>query len=212
MYQQMIAVTNRHLCRPDAKAPAGGSFNLTAFLEQIDRIASLGVRAIVLREKDLSSAEYEALARKVLPICAAHQTELILHGFSDSAIRLDHKKIHLSLALLRKLKTDETILKNSAHKTDIFSFEKIGASVHSLAEALEAQSLGAHYLFAGNIYETACKQGLPGRGLTFLQQLCARCDIPVYAIGGVTPERMPEILQTGAAGGCMMSGFMQLYL
>jgi len=31
----------------------------------------------------------------------------------------------------------------------------------------------------------------------------------VYGIGGVTPERMPQILETGAAGGCMMSGFMK---
>lgn len=198
MYQQMIAVTNRRLCRPDSKNPAGSNFNLKTFLKQIDLIAALGVRAIVLREKDLSCEAYETLAGKVLPICAVHGTELILHGFADAAIRLDHRKIHLPLALLRETKTD--------------GFEKIGTSVHSIEEALEAQSLGAHYLFAGNIYETTCKQGLPGRGLTFLQQLCTRCDIPVYAIGGVTLGRMPEILQTGAAGGCMMSGFMQLHL
>ena len=35
-------------------------------------------------------------------------------------------------------------------------------------------------------------------------------DFPVYAIGGITAARMPEILQAGAAGGCMMSGFMKM--
>jgi len=35
-------------------------------------------------------------------------------------------------------------------------------------------------------------------------------SVPVYAIGGVNEERLPEILSTGAAGGCMMSGFMKL--
>ena len=40
--------------------------------------------------------------------------------------------------------------------------------------------------------------------------VCKEVTIPVYAIGGITKEKMPRILETGAAGGCMMSGFMQL--
>ena len=44
----------------------------------------------------------------------------------------------------------------------------------------------------------------------FLENVCKEVDIPVYAIGGITAEKMPQILGTGAAGGCMMSGFMQL--
>lgn len=211
MYQQMIAVTNRHLCHPVSNSQ-GGIPDLSAFLEQIDLIASLGVRAIVLREKDLSCEEYETLAGKVLPICTAHGTKLILHNFTDAAIHLEYKKIHLPLPLLRKMKTDGTLPDGAAPQKTNLSFEKAGTSVHSLEEALEAQMLGAHYLFAGNIYETACKQGLPGRGLTFLHELCSHCNIPVYAIGGITPERMPEILEAGAAGGCMMSGFMRLRL
>jgi thiamine-phosphate pyrophosphorylase len=36
-------------------------------------------------------------------------------------------------------------------------------------------------------------------------------SIPVYAIGGITKERLLEIKQAGAAGGCMMSGMMRLH-
>ena len=86
----------------------------------------------------------------------------------------------------------------------------MGTSIHSLEEVKEAVRLGADYLFAGNIYETDCKKGLPGRGLDFLSQVCMESSVPVYAIGGVNEERLPEILSTGAAGGCMMSGFMKL--
>ena len=80
----------------------------------------------------------------------------------------------------------------------------------SVEDAKEAGRLGADYVFAGNIFETDCKKGLPGRGLEFLENVCKEVDIPVYAIGGITAEKMPQILGTGAAGGCMMSGFMQL--
>ena len=64
------------------------------------------------------------------------------------------------------------------------------------------------YLQEISLRQTA--KGLPGRGLEFLENVCKEVDIPVYAIGGITAEKMPQILGTGAAGGCMMSGFMQL--
>ena len=88
--------------------------------------------------------------------------------------------------------------------------EWTGTSIHSVEEVKEAIELGADYLFAGNIYETDCKKGLPGRGLEFLRQVCNESTVPVYAIGGVNENRLPQILETGAAGGCMMSGFMRM--
>ena len=70
----------------------------------------------------------------------------------------------------------------------------MGTSIHSVEEVKEAVRLGADYLFAGNIYETDCKKGLPGRGLDFLRQVCMESSVPVYAIGGVrrTPAGDPE--------------------
>jgi thiamine-phosphate pyrophosphorylase len=198
-YENLIAITNRHLC--DDK-PA-----LTSFLNQIDRIASCGVKAIVLREKDLSCTEYTQLAMSVLPLCEKHHTPLILHNFTDTAKVLHHDAIHLPLQRLRELQLDV-----STHEagTVLSHFRVIGTSIHSVEDALEAQKLGATYLFAGNIFETSCKQGLPGRGLSFLQDVCACSDIPVYAIGGITPDNLSTVMSAGATGACMMSGFMNM--
>jgi thiamine-phosphate pyrophosphorylase len=85
----------------------------------------------------------------------------------------------------------------------------LGASCHSIEDAVKAQSLGCTYIIAGHIYDTDCKKGIPGRGTIFLKDLCEHVHIPVYAIGGITPSKMPEIISCGAAGGCMMSGYMQ---
>ena len=82
--------------------------------------------------------------------------------------------------------------------------------VISIEDAKEAERLGADYVFAGNIFETDCKKGLQGKGVEFVRQLCARCPVPVYAIGGMNLERISLVRQAGAAGGCMMSGFMKL--
>ena len=59
------------------------------------------------------------------------------------------------------------------------------------------------------MFLTDCKKGLPGRGLTFLQNICENVSIPVYAIGGISNENINDVRLTGAAGACIMSGFMK---
>ena len=89
------------------------------------------------------------------------------------------------------------------------AFQILGASCHSLEEAVEAEKLGCTYITAGHIYETDCKKGLPGRGIGFLKKICETVSVPVYAIGGIGAENIQEIKNAGAAGGCIMSGWMQ---
>ncbi len=203
MYEKMIAITNRRLCRDQSGSFEPGSLSFKAYLEQIDYIASLEPAAIVLREKDLEAGIYASLAAEVFQICRRHGVELIMHTFADTARAIGCRKIHLPLPFLRV-------------SGSISGFETAGTSVHTVNEAMEALQLGAGYLFAGNIYETDCKKGLPGKGLSFLHQICtcamkfSERPVPVYAIGGITPEHMPQLLEAGAAGGCMMSGVMRL--
>lgn len=83
-------------------------------------------------------------------------------------------------------------------------------SVHSLEEVKEAEVLGAAFVIFGHVFETDCKPGLPPRGLTALKEICAGVSIPVYAIGGVNEENSPLCVEAGAAGVCMMSGFMEM--
>ena len=155
------------------------------FLKRIQIIAAAQPKAIVLREK-------------VMHICEKYSVPCILHSFAKAAMALNVKAIHMPLPLLRKMTPQE---KNH--------FEIIGASCHSLEEAKEAERLGCTYITAGHIFLTDCKKGLPGRGLTFLQNICENVSIPVYAIGGISNENINDVRQTGAAGACIMSGFMK---
>ena len=182
MYEKMIAVTNRHLVLENDTDGA--------YLKQLTYVASLHPKAMVLREKDLTEEKYEELAKVVIKLCEKAGTTLILHRFPEVV----H---HLGYEMLKTIGRPEGLT-------------LLGTSIHSVEDAKEAGRLGADYVFAGNIFETDCKKGLPGRGLEFLENVCKEVDIPVYAIGGITAEKMPQILGTGAAGGCMMSGFMQL--
>lgn len=181
----LICITNRKLCSNN-------------FSDQIEMIASAHPKAIVLREKDLSEKEYEQLARQVMQICQKHGTQCILHSFSNVATALGATAVHMPLPLLQKMTPQE-----KSH------FQIIGASCHSLEEAKEAQDLGCTYITAGHIFLTDCKKGLPGRGLPFLEEICKTVRIPVYAIGGISSQNIESVRKTGAAGACIMSGFMR---
>ena len=180
----ILCVTDRTLC-PEH------------FLSQISRIAAAGPAGVNLREKDLCESAYRSLAAQVLSLCRQHQVPCILHTFPSAARALGATALHLPLPLLRAMPKEERA-----------AFSSLGTSCHSIAEALEAQALGATYLLAGHIFDTSCKPGLPGRGLDFLAQVCAAVPLPVYAIGGITAETLPGVRRAGARGACFRSGFM----
>ena len=183
--QNIICVTNRILCEGD-------------FFERIEEIASCGVKAIILREKDTSAEEYRILAEKFVGICRKHKVEAVLHSFADVAVGLGVSAIHLSLEAFRKL--DEGRKKR---------FEKIGVSCHSVDDALEAERLGAAYVTFGHVFATDCKKGLEPRGVEALKKVCEAVKIPVYAIGGINCENIGLLFENGACGACVMSGFMK---
>lgn len=152
----------------------------------------------MLREKDMDERDYEVLAREVQCICRRHQVPFIAHTFARIAVHLGADGLHLPLPLLRRLRESGAAL--PAH---------LGTSCHSLEDVREAERLGCSYLIAGHIYATTCKPGLPPRGLAFLREVTAAAELPVYAIGGITPARLREVREAGAAGGCAMSSLMQ---
>ncbi len=181
----ILCVTNRLLCEEP-------------FLERIERLARAKPGGIVLREKDLDQEEYKKLAEEVLCICKTYRVPCILHSFVKVAMELDCRAIHLPLPLLPQLDQSERAY-----------FSVIGGSCHSREEARFAWQNGCTYITAGHVFDTDCKKGVPGRTTAFLREMCGCVSIPVYGIGGITPERMDEVYQAGAVGACVMSGAMK---
>lgn len=161
---------------------------------RIEAAASAKPSGILLREKDLSDAAYAALAAQCRTICATQGVPLIVNRILSTPNPSDW--LQLPFPIFQQ------------HRRETLPGKCIGVSVHALEEACTAQKLGADFLIAGHIFSTACKKGLPPRGLSFLQEICTACSIPVLGIGGVSAERIPAVLQTGAAGACIMSEWM----
>lgn len=184
----LLCVTNRALC------PNG-------LVEQVKRIVTMQPAGILLREKDLPEYEYADLARSIAPICRAAGIPLVVHTHVGVARELDCGHLHLTLPTLEAMAP--------ALRGRLANEFALSTSCHSVTDANRAEQMGCACIIAGHIYETGSKPGLEPRGLAFLRAVCSAVAIPVWAIGGITLGRRAEVQEAGAAGACMLSGFMQ---
>lgn len=178
----LFVITNSKSCKED-------------FLTRIERIASANPDRIILREKHLSQDNLLELAIKCKEICDKYSVAFSVNSSIEVA-----RKVNADIHLPYKL-----FIENNEN---IKVFSTIGVSVHSVSEAETVEKLGVSYLIAGHIFATDCKKGLEPRGLEYLSNISKAVKIPVLGIGGISLERLSSVLQTGAAGACVMSHFM----
>ena len=188
-YEHTIVITNRHLVQGD-------------FLKQLEKVTKLHPHALILREKDLTDDAYESLAKKVFDLCKREDITFFLHTKIEIARKIGCQNIHLSIPMLKGLSETEK-------KALTEDFCEISISCHSMEDVEIAMAGGATQIILGTIFETECKKGVLGKGVEFVREICQKCPLPVYAIGGMNLQRLPLVIDAGAAGCCMMSGFMQ---
>ena len=179
---KLIYVTERRRVQGDAH-------------DYLSRLLSGRPDALLIREKDLSDEALIRFAAPLVPIAERCGVPLILRGSAEQARQLGISRLQLSFAeaIAAPLPQD---------------FDSIGVSVHSLAEALEAQRRGATTVTYGHIFTSPCKPGLPPRGTAALDEIVRACTIPVYAIGGITSDTLPFLLPIHPAAACLMSASM----
>ncbi|WP_052380662.1 thiamine phosphate synthase [Paenibacillus camerounensis] len=151
---------------------------------------------IHLREKMLSAHELYHLALTLLnagvPAC-----KLIINDRLDVAMAVGAAGVQLA----------GHSLSAGAARLAAGCALRLGSSVHSASESIDAASQGADYCLFGHVYPSTSKPGLKARGLTQLKEaVLAAAGTPVIALGGITPHNAPHVLQTGAAGIAVMSG------
>ena len=187
--EHTIVFTNRHLVQGD-------------FLKQLEKVTKLHPHALILREKDLTDDAYESLAKKVFDLCKREDITFFLHTKIEIARKIGCQNIHLSIPVLKGLSETEK-------KALTEDFCEISISCHSMEDVEIAMAGGATQIILGTIFETECKKGVLGKGVEFVREICQKCPLPVYAIGGMNLQRLPLVIDAGAAGCCMMSGFMR---
>jgi thiamine-phosphate pyrophosphorylase len=163
--------------------------------------AQAGIKAVQLREKDLTPREQFALAGEARGVLRPLGTRLLLNDRADVARAAEADGVHLTA----------TGLSPNAARSCLHAGALIGVSTHSLAEARFAEAFGADFLTFGPVFSTASKAPYgPPRGLAELRTLCAAVRIPVFALGGITLENIPACLDAGAHGVAAISALLNV--
>jgi thiamine-phosphate pyrophosphorylase len=157
----------------------------------LDLWLEAGVRLCQLRAKRLPSGAFLELADAARARTARAGARLIINDRVDIAMMCGADGVHLGQADLspaeaRRLVGDAML---------------IGFSTHTLVQLADGLAQPVSYLAIGPVFETTSKAGAVDAavGVEGVRQAADRAKVPLVAIGGITLDRVPEILAAGAA-------------
>lgn len=167
------------------------SVSSEGFVARAERVMiALGPRgAVHLRCSRISGSRFYEVARLLAGFQAATGCWLIVNDRVDIARAVGARGAQLAS---HSLQVEEA----AAVAPDM----PLGASVHSIEEAIEAEANGATWCVAGTIFETPSHEGRPPARIDFVKSLAAEISIPIIAIGGIEPDDVASLLAAGAYG------------
>jgi thiamine-phosphate pyrophosphorylase len=144
---------------------------------------------VQLRIKDKDASVVRAEIKKAAALCAAHRCQLIVNDYWREAIVAGVSFVHLGQEDLAEADLSAIRAANV----------RIGVSTHSHAELTTALAAEADYVALGPVYATTLKaMPWPPQGLPRIAEWRAKLNCPLVAIGGITLERSPLVLASGA--------------
>lgn len=166
--------------------------------DQVERLVEGWIRGgadiVQLRHKSLRRGRLLDLARRLARRCQEAEVPLIVNDHLDIALLSGADGVHLgaadlSTAVARRLAGPALL---------------IGASASTPAAGQAAEAAGADYLGTGPAYPTPLKAEKEVIGPAGVAEVQAAVRLPVFAIGGIEPARLPELLRAGVGRVCVI--------
>ncbi|KHK01777.1 thiamine phosphate synthase [Desulfovibrio sp. TomC] len=162
----------------------------------VARAVAGGARLVQLREKNAATREFVEMARGLAALIRPLGARLIINDRVDVALAAGADGVHVG--------------QDDMHPADVRALvgpdRIVGLSVTGEDETRAARGMPVDYLGAGPVFATATKKdaGAP-QGLVGLARMLALAEVPVVAIGAVTPANARMIMATGVAGLAVVS-------
>ena len=167
-----------------------------SYLDAIRLALEGGCRWVQLRMKDASIHDFLSIGKEVRRLCDSYQATFILDDHVELVRELGADGVHLGkkdmpVAEARKILGNDCI---------------IGGTANTFDDVKMHYEASANYIGCGPFRFTTTKQGLaPVLGLEGYRSIIAQMsaegiDLPMVAIGGITAEDIPAIMQTGVCG------------
>jgi thiamine-phosphate pyrophosphorylase len=163
-----------------------------ALVSLVGAAARAGVDVVQIRERDLSTRELFGLVARCLDAVRGTDTIVIVNDRADVALTAGAAGVHLRGDSIEAVRLRRWVPPGFV----------IGRSVHGEAEARDACARGGlDYLILGSVFETRSKA--PGHqrlGLAAVARIAEQAPVPVLAIGGITLDRVSDVIRAGVAG------------
>lgn len=158
-----------------------------------------GVQLLQLRAKSRKPRAILQLACDLAKLCHERQVPFILNDRPELVPECGADGAHVgqddvSVAEARKLAGEPAI---------------IGKSTHSLTQAVAAQKEKPDYIGFGPLFATPTKPDYAPIGVDEIQEAQNLVSLPVFCIGGIKQENLPEIIAAGARRVVIVSGILQ---
>ncbi|MFL1465295.1 Nudix family hydrolase [Marinobacter sp. HN1S83] len=155
-----------------------------------ERIRMTRPELVVLRAPKLNATEYQAVARDLVMVGRDQGVEILLHGAADRLEMVPEAAgVHLPWREAGEC----------GHRS-IPADKWLGVSCHNNAEVSHAVAIGADYVTLGPVSPTPSHPGAPAMGWESFRQQVAVAQVPVYALGGLTPDDRNVATGLGAQG------------
>jgi thiamine-phosphate pyrophosphorylase len=155
-------------------------------LAALGQALQVRIDLIQIREKHLSTRDLYHHVQAVLNLPNPHHALILVNDRLDIALACKAHGVHLRA---------HSVAPETLRRITPAGF-LIGVSCHSIEDLHAAEA--ADFAVLSPIFETP-EKGVP-LGLRYLAQAVHSTNLPVYALGGVTADRIEECLRTGAAG------------
>lgn len=170
----------------DGGGPAR-AFDETIYRQRVGSLVAAGVDLLQLRDKTLDDRALLARARIVRELTRGTATLFLMNDRADLATTSQADGVHLG----------QEDLPAPEARLIVGTRALIGVSTHTIEQARQAVLDGADYIGCGPTFPSATKSFEQFAGLEFLRQVAAEITLPAFAIGGISRENLPQVLETG---------------
>jgi thiamine-phosphate pyrophosphorylase len=154
---------------------------------------------VQVREKDLDDAAFVTRARAVAAIARAHGALVVVNDRVALVAACDADGAHVG----------EHDLPPREARAILGPDRILGVSAHDADEVRRAGEVGADYAGLGPCFPTSTKrlERAPG-GASLVRAAMAVASVPVFAIGGITPENVTSLAEAGATRVAVGAGIL----
>ncbi|MDQ8031298.1 MAG: Nudix family hydrolase [Bordetella sp.] len=181
---------------------AGSPAALPAWFAKLDRALAQGLKLVQWREpawpEGADAASLHAAMQEALARCRRAGARLLVNSVHPQAWWNEADGVHLRAADAKALQARPAAAEGKL----------VGVSAHTHAEVVHARELGADFAVLGPVLPTASHPGQPAIGWDGFVQHNRDAGLPVFALGGQSPDTLRDAQQHGAHGIAAIRGLI----